>query len=99
MVTIRRGSEAIEADIPLTDDVALVEGVSVVEAATPVVAPVIPYPLAREQGLRSVEITTDPDNIPSQKVITTNGGVLVAQFNKGEAYGHKDGLRFRIDLG
>ena len=56
-------------------------------------------PLAREQGLQSVEITTDPDNIPSQKVITTNGGVLVEQFNKGEAYGHKAGLRFRIDLG
>ena len=56
-------------------------------------------PLAREHGLRSVEITTDPDNIPSQKVITANGGVLVEHFNKGEAYGHKAGLRFRFDIG
>ena len=56
-------------------------------------------PLAREQGLREVEITTDLDNIPSQKVITGNGGVLLEHFNKGEAYGSKPGLRFRIDLG
>ena len=50
MVTIRRGSETIEADIPLTDDVALVEGVSVIEPAAPAVASVIPYPVARDQG-------------------------------------------------
>ena len=56
-------------------------------------------PLAREHGLRSVEITTDPDNVPSQKVITANGGVLVEHFSKGEAYGHKAGLRFSIDIG
>ena len=56
-------------------------------------------PLAREQGLGSVEITTDADNIPSQKVIAANGGVLVEQFFKGEAYGNKAGLRFRIELG
>lgn len=56
-------------------------------------------PLAREQGLQSVDITADPDNTPSQKVITANGGVLVAPFNKGEVYGNKPGLRFRIELG
>ena len=50
MVTIRRGSETIEADIPLADDVALVEGVSVIEPAAPAVASVIPYPVARDQG-------------------------------------------------
>ena len=50
MVTIRRGSETIEADIPLTDEVALVEGVSVIEPATPAVASIIPYPVARDQG-------------------------------------------------
>lgn len=55
-------------------------------------------PLARLQGLQSVEITTDPDNAASQKVITANGGVLVEPFNKGEAYGNKPGLRYRIDL-
>ena len=56
-------------------------------------------PLAREQGLTWVEITTDPENAPSQKVITASGGVLVENFNKGEAYGNKPGLRYRIDLG
>ena len=55
-------------------------------------------PLARLQGLRSVEITTDTDNASSQKVITANGGMLLEHFNKGEAYGNKPGLRYRIDL-
>jgi predicted acetyltransferase len=55
-------------------------------------------PLARELGMGFVELTTDPDNEPSQKVITANGGVLVGAFDKGAAYGHQDGLRFRIDL-
>jgi predicted acetyltransferase len=56
-------------------------------------------PLARAQGQRFVEITTDTDNGPSQRVITANGGVLVGPFDKGAAYGHKQGLRFRIELG
>lgn len=55
-------------------------------------------PLARERGLARVEITTDPDNLASQRVITANGGVLVEAFDKGEAYGHAPGLRYRIDL-
>jgi predicted acetyltransferase len=55
-------------------------------------------PLARAQGLAAVEITTDPDNEPSQRVITANGGVLVEQFDKGPVYGHRPGLRFRIVL-
>jgi predicted acetyltransferase len=56
-------------------------------------------PLARAQGQRFVELTTDTDNLPSQRVITANGGVLVGAFDKGAAYGHKQGLRFRIELG
>lgn len=56
-------------------------------------------PLARERGLTHVEITTDPDNLGSQKVILANGGVLVATFDKGAAYGHAPGLRYRIELG
>lgn len=55
-------------------------------------------PLARAQGLPWVEITTDPDNLHSQRVITANGGVLVERFDKGAAYGHQPGLRFRITL-
>ena len=55
-------------------------------------------PLAREQGLGFVELTTDPDNLPSQKVILANGGVLVEAFTKGPEYGGTPGLRFRIVL-
>ena len=55
-------------------------------------------PHARAEGLAYVELTTDPDNLPSQRVITTNGGVLVERFKKPEQYGSTDGLRFRIDL-
>jgi predicted acetyltransferase len=54
--------------------------------------------LAREQGLKQLIITTDLDNTPSQRVITANGGVLEGEFDKGPVYGHKRGLRFRIDL-
>jgi predicted acetyltransferase len=46
-----------------------------------------------------IDLTTDPDNLPSQKVITANGGVPMGAFSKGAAYGHSDGLRFRIELG
>lgn len=55
-------------------------------------------PVARAQGLASVELTTDPDNMASQRVITANGGVLMGSFDKGAAYGHRPGLRFRITL-
>jgi predicted acetyltransferase len=54
-------------------------------------------PLARELGLPHIELTTDPDNLPSQKVIAANGGVLVERFDKGPVYGHSPGLRFRIE--
>lgn len=55
-------------------------------------------PLARELGLPELELTTDPDNEPSQRVIAANGGVLRERFDKGAAYGHKPGLRFVITL-
>ena len=55
-------------------------------------------PEARQEGLDYVELTTDPDNLPSQKVITTNGGVLVKRFRKEAAYGGADALLFRIAL-
>ena len=56
-------------------------------------------PLARAQGLGCVENTTDTSNLPSQRVITANGGVRVAQFDKPAIYGGAPSLRFRIDLG
>lgn len=53
-------------------------------------------PLAKQEGLEYVEITTDLENVPSQKVILANGGVLVEQFVKPPQYGEKQGLRYRI---
>jgi len=55
-------------------------------------------PGARDEGLRYVEITTDPDNVASQRVIEANGGVLVERFVKLPAYGGTPGLRYRIDV-
>jgi predicted acetyltransferase len=55
-------------------------------------------PEARERGLAFVELTTDPANLPSQKVILANGGQLIERFQKGVAYGGTEGLRFRIRL-
>jgi predicted acetyltransferase len=54
--------------------------------------------IARECGLVEVEITTDPDNLASRRVIESNGGELVEHFDKGEAYGHAEGVRYRIVL-
>lgn len=55
-------------------------------------------PKARAEGLALVEITTDPTNIASQRVITANGGVLVERFHRPAAYGGTPGLRYRIAL-
>ena len=64
--------------------------------ATRVLALLLPE--ARKEGLDYVELTTDPDNLPSQKVITANGGVLVKRFRKEPAYGQTEALLFRIPL-
>jgi predicted acetyltransferase len=55
-------------------------------------------PEARNEGLPYVEITTDPDNIASQRVIVANGGVLVERFTKPAQFGGVPGLRFRISF-
>jgi predicted acetyltransferase len=55
-------------------------------------------PEIRQQGLSYVELTTDPENIASQKVISAAGGKLVERFRKAEAYGEVEKLRFRIEL-
>lgn len=52
----------------------------------------------RAEGLLYVELTTDADNLPSQKVITANGGVVVEAFRKAAAYGGAESLRYRIML-
>ena len=55
-------------------------------------------PVARKLGLAHIDLTTDPDNLPSQKVITANGGALVKSFRKEAAYGETESLLFRIVL-
>jgi predicted acetyltransferase len=52
----------------------------------------------RAVGLPYVELTTDPGNIASQRVIAANGGVFVERFTKPPAFGGKPALRFRIAL-
>jgi predicted acetyltransferase len=53
-------------------------------------------PEAWRVELDYVDLVTDPDNIPSQKVIIANGGTLVERFREPEAYGGNEALRWRI---
>jgi len=53
---------------------------------------------ARAEGLRYVELTTDPANIPSQRVIENAGGVHVGDFVTPPAQGLKAQRRYRIYL-
>jgi predicted acetyltransferase len=55
-------------------------------------------PEARQEGLAYVELTTDADNVASQRVIEANGGTLVERFNKPAGHGGAASLRFRIPL-
>lgn len=53
---------------------------------------------ARREGLTYVELTTDPNNEASQKVILANGGAFVERFRTVAGLGHKEEFRFRIPL-
>ncbi|MDE2355908.1 MAG: GNAT family N-acetyltransferase [Alphaproteobacteria bacterium] len=53
-------------------------------------------PVAWARSLPFVELTTQPDNLASQKVILANGGVLVERFAKPTSMGGGESLRFRI---
>lgn len=55
-------------------------------------------PEAKQRGLAYVELTTDLSNTASQRVITANGGELVERFNKPDAYGGAEAVRYRITL-
>lgn len=55
-------------------------------------------PEAKAVGLPYVEITTDPDNVASRRVIEANGGILVEHFIKPQQFGCKPALRFRVTL-
>jgi predicted acetyltransferase len=50
------------------------------------------------EGLRYVELTADPDNVPSQRVIEANGGVFVEEFVTPPGLGSKRERRYRVDL-
>lgn len=52
----------------------------------------------RPLGLDYVELTTDEDNHPSQRVIMANNGVFIERFARTEAYGGSGALRYRIFL-
>ena len=53
---------------------------------------------APAEGLAYVHITTEPDNIASQRVIRSNGGKLVEEFTSLPELGGMAMMRFRIVL-
>ena len=53
---------------------------------------------ARAQGLEYVEITTDPNNVASRRVIEANSGVLIERFQRPAQYGGTNAVRYRITL-
>lgn len=53
-------------------------------------------PACKREGLPHIDLTTDPDNEASQRVITANGGTLVGRF-RSDAHG-KEQMRWRIVL-
>lgn len=55
-------------------------------------------PQAGAEGLLYVEITTDPSNVASQRVVEANGGVLHERFTRPAQFGATPGLRYRIRL-
>jgi predicted acetyltransferase len=52
----------------------------------------------RAEGLRYVELTTRPDNVASQRVITANGGRFVEEFITPAALGGHAEYRYRVQL-
>jgi predicted acetyltransferase len=52
---------------------------------------------AAAEGLRYVELVTEPHNVASQRVIESNGGVLVEHFSKPAPFGGVPALRYRIE--
>jgi len=55
-------------------------------------------PRLRAVGLPFIDLTTNTDNIPSQRAILANGGRLLEAFIKPEAYGSGEALKFRLAL-
>jgi len=53
---------------------------------------------AKAEGLRFVEITTDPDNVASRRVVEANGGVLVEEFVTPPSLGSEHKVRYRVQV-
>ena len=45
-----------------------------------------------------MELTTQVDNIASQRVIEANGGEVVERFYKSQVHGGAESFRYRISL-
>lgn len=56
-------------------------------------------PQARRVGLTAVDLTADPDNSASIRVIEKAGGTLVSRHDRPPALGQGEELLFRIPLG
>jgi predicted acetyltransferase len=52
----------------------------------------------RDEGIGHVDITTDPDNVASQRTIIANGGVLVERYQPPKQCGSGEKLRYRVML-
>ena len=50
----------------------------------------------RAEGLAFIEITTEPDNVTSRRIIEANGGTLVEHFIKPVEFGGGEAVRYRI---
>ncbi len=51
----------------------------------------------KAEGLKYVELVTEADNGPSQRVVQSNGGILIERFTKGPEYGGTlECMRYRI---
>ena len=56
-------------------------------------------PEVKAEGLEYAELVTEADNMASQRVVKSNGGVLIERFTKGPEYGgNLECLRYRIQL-
>lgn len=55
-------------------------------------------PMAREQALSYLVVSTQPENVASQKVILNNDGRFLDVIKPPEFYGHAEEWRYRIDL-
>lgn len=55
-------------------------------------------PEARALGMAFVDLTTNPENLASQRVILANGGELLGPFQAPAQFGLAPGLKYRIQL-